>query len=147
MKITTKILFILIISIDLADFIFLLNFSQKWLIHGQKYRKLEKSRVLNIIEYLQIPDILEICYVYNLLWKYVKNTYQSRHRICILKCALYKDLWHSLIKPYYLRISSVFKGAAPRFLDTEYFSFSVFKTDNVSHFDSKSKIWTFWRQG
>jgi hypothetical protein len=32
------------------------------------------------------------------------------------------------------------KGAAPRFLDTKYFSFSVFKTDNVSHFDLKSKI-------
>jgi hypothetical protein len=29
--------------------------------------KLEKSRVLNIIEDLQIPDILEICYLYNLL--------------------------------------------------------------------------------
>jgi hypothetical protein len=36
------------------------------------YRKLEKSRVLNIIEDLQIPDILEICYLYNLQWKYVK---------------------------------------------------------------------------
>jgi hypothetical protein len=39
------------------------------------YRKLEKSRVLNIIEGLQIPDILEICYLYNLLWKYVKKIY------------------------------------------------------------------------
>jgi hypothetical protein len=37
------------------------------------YRKLQKSRVLNIIENLQIPDILEICYLYNLLWKYVKK--------------------------------------------------------------------------
>jgi hypothetical protein len=37
------------------------------------YRKLEKSRVLNIIEDLQIPDILEICDLYNLLWKYVKK--------------------------------------------------------------------------
>jgi hypothetical protein len=37
------------------------------------YRKLEKSRVLNIIEDLQIPDILEICYLYILLWKYVKK--------------------------------------------------------------------------
>jgi hypothetical protein len=27
------------------------------------YRKLEKSRVLNIIEDLQIPNILEICYL------------------------------------------------------------------------------------
>jgi hypothetical protein len=30
------------------------------------YRILEKSRVLNIIERLQIPNILEICYLYNL---------------------------------------------------------------------------------
>jgi hypothetical protein len=37
------------------------------------YRKLEKSWVLNIIEDLQIPGILEICYLYNLLWKYVKK--------------------------------------------------------------------------
>jgi hypothetical protein len=37
------------------------------------YRKLEKSRVLNIIEDLQIPDILEICYLYNLLWRYVQK--------------------------------------------------------------------------
>jgi hypothetical protein len=37
------------------------------------YRKLEKSRVLNIIEDLQIPDVLEIYYFYNLLWKYVKK--------------------------------------------------------------------------
>jgi hypothetical protein len=37
------------------------------------YRKLEKSRVLNIIEGLQVPNILEICYLYNLLWKYVKK--------------------------------------------------------------------------
>jgi hypothetical protein len=31
------------------------------------YRKLEKCKVLNIIEDLQIPDILEICYLYTLL--------------------------------------------------------------------------------
>jgi hypothetical protein len=37
------------------------------------YRKLEKSRVLNIKEDLQVPDILEICYLYNSLWKYVKK--------------------------------------------------------------------------
>jgi hypothetical protein len=37
------------------------------------YRKLEKSRVLNIIERLQIPNILEICYLYNLQRKYVKK--------------------------------------------------------------------------
>jgi hypothetical protein len=29
--------------------------------------KLEKNKVLNIIEGLQIPHILEICYLYNLL--------------------------------------------------------------------------------
>jgi hypothetical protein len=34
---------------------------------------LKKSKVLNIIEDLQIPDILEICYLCNLLWKYVKK--------------------------------------------------------------------------
>jgi hypothetical protein len=28
---------------------------------------MEKSRVLNIIEGLQVPNILEICYLYNLL--------------------------------------------------------------------------------
>jgi hypothetical protein len=37
------------------------------------YGKLEKSRVLNIIERLQIPNILEICYLCNLQWKYVKK--------------------------------------------------------------------------
>jgi hypothetical protein len=30
------------------------------------YRKFEKSRVLNIIADLQIPNILEICYLHNL---------------------------------------------------------------------------------
>jgi hypothetical protein len=34
----------------------------------------------------------------------------------------------------------MFKGAEPGFLDTKYFSFSMFKIDNVSHFDLKSKI-------
>jgi hypothetical protein len=51
-------------NFDHADFIFSLIFSQKWQIQGQKicmniYRKLEKSRVLNIIEDLQIPVIFE----------------------------------------------------------------------------------------
>ena len=36
------------------------------------YRKMEKSRVLNIIEGLQVP-ILEICYLYNLQSKYVQK--------------------------------------------------------------------------
>jgi hypothetical protein len=31
------------------------------------YGKLEKSGVLNIIEGLQVPNILEMCYLYNLL--------------------------------------------------------------------------------
>jgi hypothetical protein len=55
-----------------ADFNFLFNFSQKWQNKVTKicidmYRKLKKSGVLNIREGLQIPDILEICYSYNLL--------------------------------------------------------------------------------
>jgi hypothetical protein len=39
-----------------------------------------------------------------------------------------------------LLFGALVKGAAPRFLDTKYFSFSMFKTDNVSRFDLKSKI-------
>jgi hypothetical protein len=31
------------------------------------YRTFEKSRVLNIIADLQIPNILEICYLHNLV--------------------------------------------------------------------------------
>jgi hypothetical protein len=37
------------------------------------YRKLEKSTVLNIIERLQVPYILEICYLHYLQWKYFKK--------------------------------------------------------------------------
>jgi hypothetical protein len=37
------------------------------------YRKLHISRVLNIIESLRVPNILENCYLYNLLWKYVEK--------------------------------------------------------------------------
>jgi hypothetical protein len=33
-----------------------------------------------------------------------------------------------------------FKGAVPQFLDTKCFSFSMFKIDNVSHFELKNKI-------
>jgi hypothetical protein len=29
-------------------------------------------------------------------------------------------------------------------VDTKCFLFSMFKTDNVSHFELKNKIWTFW---
>jgi hypothetical protein len=34
---------------------------------------MEKSRVLNIIERLQITNILEICNSHDLQWKYVKK--------------------------------------------------------------------------
>jgi hypothetical protein len=44
-------------------------------------RKLEKNSVLNIMEGLQIPNILEICYLYNLLWKYVKLDVSSTPRM------------------------------------------------------------------
>jgi hypothetical protein len=37
------------------------------------YRKLEKSKVLKVTERLQIPNNLEICYLYNLQRKYVKK--------------------------------------------------------------------------
>jgi hypothetical protein len=65
------------------------------------YRKWEKSRVLNIIhvEGLQIADILEICYVYDLLWKYVKTyIYQSGHRLfCLYHLSLsLSNLMHKL---------------------------------------------------
>jgi hypothetical protein len=58
-------------NFDRTDFIFSLNFFTKMADTGTKicmdiHRKLEKSRVLNIID-LQIPDILEICFLYNLL--------------------------------------------------------------------------------
>jgi hypothetical protein len=49
-----------------------------------------------------------------------------------------------IIDPHYLLLvikgDSLIKGAAPRFLDTKQFLFSMFKTDNVSHFDLKSNI-------
>jgi hypothetical protein len=65
-------------NFDRADFNFLLIFSQKWQIKVIKicmdiYGELKISSVLNIIQRLQILDILEICYLYNLLWKYVKK--------------------------------------------------------------------------
>jgi hypothetical protein len=46
----------------------------------------------------------------------------------------YQTEWN---KPHY---NIVLRGAAPPFFDTKYFSFSMFKTDHVSHFDLKSKI-------
>jgi hypothetical protein len=58
-------------NFDRAGFIFSLNFSQKMADKGTRLcmdisRTLEKSRILNIIENLEIPDILEICYLCNL---------------------------------------------------------------------------------
>ena len=55
-----------------ADFIFSFIFSTKMSDTGTKicmdiYRKLQKSRVLSILEVLQIPDILEIYYLHNSL--------------------------------------------------------------------------------
>jgi hypothetical protein len=50
----------------------------------------EKSRVLNIIEGLQIPDILEICY-FNINMSI--NMYQSRHRFfCLYHLSLICNL-------------------------------------------------------
>jgi hypothetical protein len=68
-----------------ADVNFSLNFSTKLADKVTKicmdiYRKLEKSNVLNIIEGLKIPNILEICYLYNLLWKYVKQDVFVKHK-------------------------------------------------------------------
>jgi hypothetical protein len=58
---------------DLAYFIFSLNFIKMadtvTKICMDLYRKLEKSRVLNITENLQVPNILEICYLYKLCQK------------------------------------------------------------------------------
>jgi hypothetical protein len=62
-------------NLDRADFNFLFNFffffftkiaDKVTKICMDIYSKLEKSRVLNTIERLQIPNILEICYLYNL---------------------------------------------------------------------------------
>jgi hypothetical protein len=74
MKITTEILLNIdnMNNFDRADFIFSLNIFTKMAHTGTKicmdiYRKLEKSRVFNIKEDLQIPDILEICFLYTLI--------------------------------------------------------------------------------
>jgi hypothetical protein len=99
MKITTKVLFYIdkIDNFDSVNFIFSLIFSQKWEIQWQKicldiYGKL-KSKVLNIIESLHVPDILEICYLYDLLWKYIKTYISIQASIflfvsSVLKCSL-----------------------------------------------------------
>jgi hypothetical protein len=76
-------------NFDAADLIFSFNFKQKMADKVTKicmdiHRKLEKSRVLNIIERLQIPNILEIIIyiIYN--ENMSKNIYQSRHRFFCL---------------------------------------------------------------
>jgi hypothetical protein len=56
-------------NIDRANFIFSLIFFTKMAdtvteICMDIYGKLEKSRVLNIIDSLQVRNILEICYLY-----------------------------------------------------------------------------------
>jgi hypothetical protein len=61
------------------------------------YRKLEKSRVLNIIERLQIPNILETCYLYNLQWKYVKKYISIQASIFLFVSSVLK------LKKYYTR--------------------------------------------
>jgi hypothetical protein len=58
-------------NFDRTDFIFFIQILTKMADKVSKicmdiYRKLEKSRILNTIERLQIPNILEICYLYNL---------------------------------------------------------------------------------
>jgi hypothetical protein len=59
-------------NFDRANFIFFIKFFTKMADTVRKncidiYGKLEKSRVLNITEGLQVPNILEMCYLYNLL--------------------------------------------------------------------------------
>jgi hypothetical protein len=57
-------------------------------LYGHVYGKLKKSGVLNIIERLQIPNILEICYLNNLLWKYVKKYISIQASICLYHLSL-----------------------------------------------------------
>jgi hypothetical protein len=72
------------------------------------YRKLEKSRVLNIIEDLQIPDILEICYLYNLLWKYVKKYISIKVSIFLFVLFIFKwNIFHKLTSPMkYIKVKT-----------------------------------------
>jgi hypothetical protein len=87
MKITTKVLFDIdkMNNFDSADFNFSLNFSQKWQIKWQKF--VWTYRVLNIIEGLRIPNILEICYLYNLFWKYIEKYISIDASIlCVCAC-------------------------------------------------------------
>jgi hypothetical protein len=79
LKITTEVLFILIKWIVLtAQILIFHKIFTKMVDKVTKicmglYRKLKKSRVLNIIEGVQVPNILEICYLYNLQSNYVKK--------------------------------------------------------------------------
>jgi hypothetical protein len=59
------------------------------------YRNLEKSRVLNTIERLQIPNILEICCLYNLQWKkYVKIYINPGIDLSVLKDGVLSAFQH-----------------------------------------------------
>jgi hypothetical protein len=79
MKLTTKVMLILITWIILTvQILVLIQFFTKMADKVTKicmntYRKLEKNQVLNIKEGLQIPNISEFCYFYNLQWNYVEK--------------------------------------------------------------------------
>jgi hypothetical protein len=97
-KITTKVLFISIKWIILTRkiLIFYSIFHKKMADKVTKicmdiYRKLEKSGVLNIREGLQISDILEICYLYNLLWEYVKKYLSIQASIFLFASSVLKS--------------------------------------------------------
>jgi hypothetical protein len=62
------------------------------------YRKLEKSRVLNITERLQIPNILEICYLYYLQWKYVKKYISIQASIFLFVSSVLKRAINNLLE-------------------------------------------------
>jgi hypothetical protein len=63
------------------------------------YRKLEKIRVLNIIERLQISNILEICYFYDLQWKYVKKYISIQASIFLFVSSVLNTKYFYLILP------------------------------------------------
>jgi hypothetical protein len=57
------------------------------------YGELKISSVLNIIERLQSPQILEICYSYNLLWNYVKKYISIQASIFLFVSSVLKEHW------------------------------------------------------